>query len=189
MVSTRNHPKNFPEPEASPTKASPPEQARKRRSAPLRRRGWTHEPSRLTILWLAVSLPLVVWDTGYVLGRPYTMPGGALHSPIWTPYALYGTIDHVYGWPAWEERNGWTAAQASLNVVETALYLAYLWIVAQNGRGSAQGSNVFARLAAARPVPGSAAGLAVLIGFSASVMTLSKTGIYGRSAACARAQG
>jgi hypothetical protein len=42
------------------------------------------------------------------------MPGGKFHSPIWTPYALYGTVDYMYGWPAWNAGIGFTAAQGSL---------------------------------------------------------------------------
>ncbi|MCJ1254802.1 hypothetical protein MMC24_002618 [Lignoscripta atroalba] len=42
------------------------------------------------------------------------MPGGWLHSPIWVPYALYGTVDYIYGFPAWEARNGFTAAHDDL---------------------------------------------------------------------------
>ncbi len=57
------------------------------------------------------------------------MPGGALHLPLFRPYALYGTVDYIYGWPAWRARNGFTAAQAGLNVVETVGYLGYLGVV------------------------------------------------------------
>ena len=33
--------------------------------------GWSHTPSTPTLLWLAVSLPLVAWDMSYVVGgRP-----------------------------------------------------------------------------------------------------------------------
>ena len=47
---------------------------------------WSHVPSNLTLIWLFISLPLVIWDCGYILLRPYTLPGGSLHSPIWVPY-------------------------------------------------------------------------------------------------------
>ncbi|KAJ9129405.1 hypothetical protein NKR19_g10386, partial [Coniochaeta hoffmannii] len=81
--------------------------------------GWSHRPSPLTLLWLAVSLPLVAWDTAYVLLRPHTMPGGSLHWPLWVPYELYGRVDHVYGFKAWDSGMGFTAAQGMLNLVET----------------------------------------------------------------------
>ncbi|KAG5802169.1 hypothetical protein H9Q74_013488 [Fusarium xylarioides] len=113
---------------------------------------WHHTASSTTILWLAISLPLVIWDIGYVFGRPHTMPDGFLHWPLYVPYALYGEVDHVYGWKAFNAKNGFTAAQTALNVVETVMYLRTL-----SGRDGA---------------------LAVVIGFSAAVMTLSKTILY-----------
>lgn len=36
-------------------------------------------------------------------------------------YALYQTIDYVYGLPAWDSKYGFTKAQATLNIFETAL--------------------------------------------------------------------
>ncbi|KHN99745.1 uncharacterized protein MAM_02598 [Metarhizium album ARSEF 1941] len=118
---------------------------------------------------MAVSLPLVVWDTGYVLGRPHTMDGGAAHWPLWLPYKLYGQVDHVYGWKAFHARDGFTAAQGLLNVVETLLYAAYLWLWYSRGEPAAHGP----RLVTGRP-----AARAVLLGFSSAVMTLSKTLLY-----------
>ena len=57
------------------------------------------------------------------------MPGGWAHAPIWKPYELYGQVDYMYGWKAYNEHNGFTAAQGTLNVVETVGYLGYLWVV------------------------------------------------------------
>ncbi|KAL9570786.1 hypothetical protein ACKAV7_005123 [Fusarium commune] len=90
---------------------------------------WHHTASSTTILWLAISLPLVIWDIGYVFGRPHTMPGGFLHWPLYVPYALYGEVDHVYGWKAFNAKNGFTAAQTALNLVETVMYLVYLYML------------------------------------------------------------
>ncbi|KAK5122255.1 hypothetical protein LTR85_004165 [Meristemomyces frigidus] len=98
------------------------------------RSGWSHTPSNMTLIWLAISLPLVIWDTGYVVLRPYSMPGGSLHSPIWKPYGLYGTIDHVYGFKSYNAHNGWTLAQGSVNAVETAAYFVYLYLVYAYGQ-------------------------------------------------------
>lgn len=97
------------------------------------------------------------------------MPGGALHKPFFTPYALYGTVDYIYGDVAWLERNGFTAAQGSLNVVETVGYLGYLAIVWRFGRGEGLGG---------RRVGGGWGGVACLVGFALSVMTVSKTVLY-----------
>ncbi|KAL2752915.1 hypothetical protein ACRALDRAFT_1036585 [Sodiomyces alcalophilus JCM 7366] len=115
---------------------------------------------------MAISLPLVAWDTAYVLLRPHTMPGGSLHWPLWTPYALYGTIDGVYGFKAWHARDGFTAAQGLLNLVESVLYIAYLWLAMRPGARRSTSPS------------GRENALALLMGFSAAVMTLSKTVLY-----------
>lgn len=133
---------------------------------------WRHTPSTTTLLWLAVSLPLVVWDTGYVFGRPHTMPGGNLHWPLWAPYELYGKVDHVYGFKSWESHSGFTGAQSALNTVESLMYVVYLWLVWR--RADSRSTDVAAR----RTLSGRDGALAVLIGFSAAVMTLSKTVLY-----------
>jgi nicotinamide riboside transporter PnuC len=129
----------------------------------------------------------VVWDTGYVLLRPYSMPGGSLHWPIWVPYELYGRVDYVYGFKALEEKNGFTAAQGMLNLVETLGYMAYLWIVWRSGSqaNNTEGTGAPSRksvgwIGAARSVGGTEAGVAVLIAFATAVMTLNKTVLYCR---------
>ncbi|KAK1633502.1 hypothetical protein BDP81DRAFT_67046 [Colletotrichum phormii] len=134
--------------------------------------GWSHAPTSLTCFWLLVSLPLVIWDTGYVLLRPWTMPGGHLHWPVWAPYKLYGEVDHVYGWKAFNAGNGFTSAQGALNAVETVMYLAYYWLYFSRGRA------VDGPAGLKKVVGGKAGALAIVIGFSAAVMTLSKTVLY-----------
>ncbi|KAL9612279.1 MAG: hypothetical protein Q9167_003102 [Letrouitia subvulpina] len=94
------------------------------------------------------------------------MPGGKWEKPLYTPYALYGTIDYIYGWPAYEANNGFTAAQASMNVLESLGYCGYLWIIWKHGEESR------------RSVGGGWGGLACLLGFSLSVVTFAKTVIY-----------
>jgi hypothetical protein len=114
----------------------------------------------------------VAWDTGYVLLRPHSMLGGALHAPLWVPYALYGTVDYIYGFPALEARNCFTAAQASLNVVESVVYGWYLYALwaygAREGAGLGQ-----------RRLRGRVAAWAVVVTFAAAVMTTGKTVLYG----------
>ncbi|KAI0405384.1 hypothetical protein F4802DRAFT_180337 [Xylaria palmicola] len=129
---------------------------------------YTHAPSAFTLFWLAISLPLVAWDCGYVLLRPRTMAGGDLHWPLWAPYALYGEVDHVYGWKAFNANSGFTGAQGFLNVVETLMYVYYALVYYQNAT-SVGGKKV---------VVGREAATAVLVAFSAAVMTLSKTVLY-----------
>lgn len=162
MVSTRNHPSSFPAPDLTPTK---PRSSTSRHNKDT----WTHTPTPTTLLWLLISLPLVFWDTAYVLLRPHSMPNGSLHSPIFVPYALYGSVDYIYGEKAYRERNGFTAAQASLNLLESAGYVGYLWVVWRYGEGEGMGRRVLA---------GGWGGVACLVGFALSVMTLSKTVLY-----------
>ncbi|XDG00601.1 hypothetical protein ABKA04_000216 [Annulohypoxylon sp. FPYF3050] len=184
MVTTRSASRaasvapSLPPSSSSPTSTSP------------SRQSWTHTPTRLTLLWFSLSLPLVIWDTGYVLLRPLTMEGGSLHYPLYTPYKLYGEVDHVYGWKAFHAHNGFTSAQGSLNVVETLMYLFYVaWYVFKGqkvvvkglgkggksgkGEGKEVGKEKTKKVLSGRP-----AALAVLVAFSAAVMTLSKTVLY-----------
>jgi hypothetical protein len=114
------------------------------------------------------------------------MPGGSLHWPLWKPYDLYGRVDYVYGWKAYNDHNGFTGAQGFLNIVETAMYVYYLYILyvfgrqsAAKGRG-APGPRVAGFLGEQRYVDGEKGALAVLVGFSAAVMTVSKTVLYCR---------
>lgn len=120
----------------------------------------------------------------YVFGRPYTMPGGSLHWPLYKPYDLYGQVDYIYGWKAWNEHNGFTAAQTMLNLIETAFYTYYLYLVfaygkksTAHGRGAPKPSTV-GSLGQSRVLGGTVAGAAVLAGFAAAVMTVSKTVLY-----------
>ncbi|KAJ4400147.1 hypothetical protein N0V91_008938 [Didymella pomorum] len=146
---------------------------------------WCHTASNLTILWLVISLPLVLWDSLYILLRPHTMAGGALQWPLWKPYEIYAAIDYVYGWPGWESNDGFGGAQGALNAVETVLYGLYVMIIyyhsvpAPTGTGlDVKSEGVGAWLAGGRKVPGKNGNRALLIGFTAAVMTLSKTVLY-----------
>lgn len=134
---------------------------------------WSHAPSQITLLWLAISLPLVAWDTGYVLLRPLTMEGGSLHWPLWVPYKLYGTVDHVYGWKSFNAKNGFTGAQGFLNLIETLMYAYYLWLCWKSGKVVVDDDGKTRRHVAGRD-----GATASLVGFSAAVMTLSKTVLY-----------
>jgi hypothetical protein len=179
MVSTRNHPSTFPPPALSPSKGS------SRTSDATK--GWAHAPSNLALLWLIVSLPVVIWDTGYVLLRPYSMPGGSLHRPIWTLYDLYGRVDHMYGWPAFNARNGFTSAQATVNLLETSSYALYLYLVYAHGHQShvkgrgAPNPSWIGWLGEARLISGPWGTIAPLIGFGTSLTTLMKTILYCES--------
>ncbi|KAG8905593.1 hypothetical protein FRB99_008591 [Tulasnella sp. 403] len=80
------------------------------------------------------------------------MPGGDLHW-IWKPYEIYVKIDKIYGFEALETKNGFTNAQSMLNVIESALNYLYVYL-------------------------GTKHTMAPFIGYSAALMTLSKTLLY-----------
>lgn len=173
MVSTRQQKRSFP---------SPPRTRSPSPRTPTTANKFVHTPSTAITLWLIFSIPLVLWDSGYVLLRPHSMPGNSLHSPLWTPYALYGTIDYIYGWPAFNARNGFTAAQTVVNLFESAGYCYYLWVVWRYGvsvsAGSGRDKGVLSCLTDERVVAGRVGATALLIAYSASVMTLGKTVLY-----------
>ncbi|RMZ87602.1 hypothetical protein DV736_g5174, partial [Chaetothyriales sp. CBS 134916] len=228
MVSTRHHPRQFPEP-ATPasrstkctpakTKSTSISKVRSRptsptgpassavvdgantangtviaKPAPLRRKRnstraastqtYTHTIDTLTILWLSVSLPLVFWDIGYVVLRPHSMPGGKFHSPVWIPYGLYAAVDYLYGFPAWNNGVGFTAAQTMLNVIETLMYCYYLYILAVRGKGTGWIAKLWTQkfsttTGTAVTVKGQGVAFAVLVAYAAAVMTVSKTALY-----------
>lgn len=116
------------------------------------------------------------------------MPGGRIHNYLWKPYALYGTVDYLYGWPAWEAKNGFAAAQSVLNVVESLCYAYYLYVLgarAANGDGFLRGVvmksiDMSAWRDGTRIVVrgGRDVAVAVVVCFAAAAMTLSKTVLY-----------
>lgn len=113
--------------------------------------------------------------------RPHSMPGGKLQWPLWVPYELYVEMDYIYGWKAFNEHNGFTAAQGLLNIIESLMYVYYLYIVYALGRKATAGRGAKATdggLLAQRLVEGQTGALAALVVFSAAVMTLSKTVLY-----------
>jgi hypothetical protein len=103
------------------------------------------------------------------------MPGGHLHWPLWVPYELYGRVDHVYGWKSFNANNGFTGAQGFLNVIETLMYIIYLYIYMTSAKP------VSSEVGAKRALTGPVGAKALLVGFSAAVMTLSKTVLYCKS--------
>jgi hypothetical protein len=108
------------------------------------------------------------------------MPGGSLHWPIWSPYETYVRTDYIYGWKAWNEKNGFTAAQAFMNVPETLLYIYYLYLVYSQGT---QTKSTCGRskpgFLAQRFMAGHHGAVVTMVGFTAAVMTCSKTILYG----------
>ncbi|KDN48465.1 hypothetical protein K437DRAFT_245637 [Tilletiaria anomala UBC 951] len=117
-----------------------------------------HKPSTFIGVWFLISSLIVCWDTGYILLRPRSMKGGDLHW-IWAPYELYGTIDYIYGPTAWNAMDGFPKAQSVMNIAETILNFLYLYL-----------AYVDKSLEALCIAP--------VIGFTAVIMTASKTVLY-----------
>ncbi|KAL4756798.1 uncharacterized protein BDW70DRAFT_144329 [Aspergillus foveolatus] len=180
MVSTRHHPDDFPPPTSN---SSSPLSTTSEPSGTSSKK-WLHTPTAILTLWLLISCPLVLWDAGYCLLRPHSMPGGKYHS-FWSGYKWYGTVDYIYGWPAFNANNGFTNAQAVLNLLETGGYLYYLWVVYRHGTvaedskgsGGSQGTLSWL-LATDKVVAGRMGATALLAAFSSSVSTVSKTVLY-----------
>lgn len=231
MVSTRHHPRQFPEPASPNTRSTPSKSAkssrpssptsassttgsvkesvtesvtnavnavtrtaksptrvtRKRRTRSTSSPLYSHLVDRWLVIWLYISIPLVLWDVGYVFFRPYTMPGGWLHSPFYTPYGFYGTVDYMYGWPAYNDGVGFTAAQSALNVLEWIMYVYYVFVVASQDVGTGWWKfwekSFWTENAV---VQGEGLALATLVCFSGAVMTFSKTALYCESASFIR---
>ncbi|KAF2020607.1 hypothetical protein BU24DRAFT_3891 [Aaosphaeria arxii CBS 175.79] len=144
--------------------------------------GWSHTASNITIAWVTVSMPLVIWDILYLLLRPHTMTGGMLQWPIWKPYEIYANVDYVYGQPGWDHKDGFGGAQAVLNLVEVIFYGLYIMIVYNHGKPAAGGRGlqvgVKGWLSGGVRIEGRKGNQALIMGFAAAVMTLSKTTLY-----------
>lgn len=93
----------------------------------------------------------------------------------------------MYGFKQWDAHNGFTLAQASFNAVETAAYAVYLYLVYRYGREEerqgrgAPRRDMLGRLKAlgdSRTVEGELAVWVVLLGYSTSFLTFTKTVLY-----------
>ena len=115
------------------------------------------------------------------------MPGGFLHKPIWSPYGLYGEIDHMYGFKQYNLHTGWTSAQGTVNAMETFAYGVYLYLVyaygeqeARQGTGAPDKSMMgqFRALSESRTVYGKVGAWAAVLGYSVAQVTFWKTVLY-----------
>ncbi|KAL0959178.1 hypothetical protein HGRIS_014459 [Hohenbuehelia grisea] len=106
-------------------------------------------------IWFLIAAPIILYDAGYCFLRPRSMKGGDLEW-IWSPaYDAYQEIDQLYGIKALEHGDGFTNAQALLNVVETFLNL----------------TSVYLSYFTSSP-------WAIVIALTSAVMTASKTALY-----------
>uniref|UniRef100_A0A7R9UZE2 EXPERA domain-containing protein n=1 Tax=Chlamydomonas euryale TaxID=1486919 RepID=A0A7R9UZE2_9CHLO len=111
--------------------------------------------------WLVISGVLVVWDAGYVLMRPRSMPGGDLFW-LWRPYPLYASVDRAYGLEGLESGDGFAPAQSWLNLVEVLLHWLSVWLM--QGKQTAHAGD--------------------LLAFGSQLTTFWKTLLYGLNDVC-----
>ncbi|KAF1852153.1 uncharacterized protein K460DRAFT_392277 [Cucurbitaria berberidis CBS 394.84] len=137
---------------------------------------FTHTPHLPLLLWTLFTLPLTIWDTAYILLRPHSFPGGKWHAPFFLSMEPWASTDHLYGPEAWGASEGFTAAQAVVNVLEVGMYTGYVWGV---WRGGGLGGGARWRIGKRR-IQGKMAAGAVVLGFAAGVVTATKTGLYCR---------
>nr|XP_031858314.1 uncharacterized protein CI109_006285 [Kwoniella shandongensis]KAA5525386.1 hypothetical protein CI109_006285 [Kwoniella shandongensis] len=123
--------------------------------------GWGRAGHRLTTAWFT--------DAAYCFFRPRSFTGGDL-AWIWAPYNMvpYSMVDYLYGQPALDSKDGFTNAQALLNVIEVLLALEYLYLRHTSPRTSTKVANPRHRYH----------GHAPLVGFAGALMTVSKTALY-----------
>ena len=99
--------------------------------------------------------------------RPHTLAGGKWHRPFFESMVQWATVDHPYGEQARLAKEGFTAAQGVINILEVTLYMMDFGIVQSNGTGIK-----------GRSFGGRSAALAVLVGFGVGVVTATKTSLY-----------
>ncbi|WVR07930.1 uroporphyrinogen-III C-methyltransferase [Kwoniella sp. DSM 27419] len=119
--------------------------------------------------WMAFSIVIVTWDAAYCFLRPRSFGAGDL-AWIWKPYnmASYHSVDFLYGQKALDDKDGFTNAQALMNVIEVLLAIEYLYL-----------RHTSPRTSSGTPQPShSYHGHAPLVGFAGALMTLSKTALY-----------
>jgi hypothetical protein len=147
---------------------------------------WSHEPKTLTLLWLAMAIPVVFMDASFILGRPYTFAGGALHSllgSLWTPWDIYQEVDYVYSRTVFDERDGWPGAQALFNLIETSCFIWYMLSVARYsvGQSDRTADLMDCQLLFAKKSANRKKGIAMaMVLCSAMMITVVKTALYCR---------
>lgn len=99
----------------------------------------------------------------------------------------------MYGWKQFDAHNGFTLAQGTFNAVETVAYLVYLYLVYKHGQQEeTQGRGApdkdmlgsLKALGESRTVYGDMATWVVLLGYSTSFLTFTKTALYWLNEAC-----
>lgn len=92
--------------------------------------------SKIFRIWLVISAFVVLWDAGFILLRPHTLPGGKYHS-FWKPYAKYIQLDTLYN----DEKDIFVRVQSVFNIFEAFLtFLASMMLCIKNVKLQVAGS-------------------------------------------------
>ena len=84
----------------------------------------------------------------------------------------------MYGWPAWNDGVGFTAAQGSLNLLESVMYCYYLYVLAMQGKETGWYKFWEKEFWNEKTiVQGQGVALATVVAFSGAIMTVSKTAL------------
>lgn len=125
----------------------------------------SHRPSNLgislTYSVLIIGRNLLSWSTLYDGRRSSSLAALRPLQTVPPSHAdwvdiRYGEVDYIYGWKAYENHNGFTNAQSALNVLELLLQIYFLRLRTKPGKEDK----------------------ALMVGYTVSVMTLSKTILY-----------
>jgi uncharacterized membrane protein (DUF485 family) len=129
---------------------------------------WSHVPRLPIIIWSLWAFPFTIWDTVYIALRPHSLPGGKWHAPYFSgSFTIWASIDSIYGEAGWRNKSGFVLAQSVINMVEVTLYMIYILLIWRKGRSSLMA-----------PISGTRGSWAVLVGFGAGCVTLTKTSLY-----------
>ncbi|KAF2466905.1 uncharacterized protein BDR25DRAFT_305769 [Lindgomyces ingoldianus] len=131
---------------------------------------WAHTTRLPILIWCLWAFPFTIWDTLYLLLRPHSLPGQKWHDSYFSHvFAIWASVDHIYGEEGWRNKSGFVLAQSAINVTEATLYMVYIWIILRSG----------SQISASKwRIGGRTGAWAVLVGEVAGCVTATKTAMY-----------
>ncbi|KAF2024353.1 hypothetical protein EK21DRAFT_78881 [Setomelanomma holmii] len=129
-----------------------------------------HSPSPFILIWTSILIPFLTYDSAYIFLRPHSFSGGA-YAHYFSHMREGAAVDKLYSEAAWRAGDdGAIVAQGVLACVEVGLFCLYLGLVV---RSVGAGGLVRRQMVGGREGP-----WAVLVGFTAGVLDVIKTGHY-----------
>ncbi|PVI04892.1 hypothetical protein DM02DRAFT_651326 [Periconia macrospinosa] len=130
---------------------------------------WSHTPRLPILIWCLWVFPFTLWDTIYLVLRPYSLPSNKWHHPYFSgTFTIWASIDHIYGQEGYDEKEGFVLAQSVMNMLEAILCIVYAWYIWTNSTTGFWSATVTGKKGAR----------AVLVGLSAGYVTAIKTALY-----------